>query len=311
MRVFNDFESVPDEFCGGAVSVGKFDGMHLGHVLIVHRLKRHACRLSVPSVVVTFSPHPVAVLRPELNVKPICTLSRKIELIGGFNVDALVVVHTDKEFLRQSAETFFFGTLRERLRACVIVSGTNFTFGRDRVGTAESIRHYGNWSGTDIDIVEPIQIGSALVSSSGIRKLIQEGKIGEVNELMPLPYRLTGTVVSGDARGRLLGFPTANLEQIETIIPKQGVYATIATINDKKYNSTTSIGISPTFDQLTPRVEVFLHEFEGNLYGKILHIDLLAYLRDVKKFDSKESLINQMQQDIKQSNEIAAKYSPP
>jgi riboflavin kinase/FMN adenylyltransferase len=263
-----------------------------------------ADKFSVPSVVVTFCPHPVAILQPELGVKPIHTLDRKIEMLSNFNVDAIIVIDTNKMFLQQSAETFFFGTLCELLHARVIVCGKNFTFGRDRAGTAESMRHYGNITGTEVDIVEPVQIDSIAISSSLIRKLIQEGQINEVNKFLGVPYRLSGTVSNGDARGRDLGFPTANLEQIETIIPKYGVYATLATVDGKVYASTTNIGTSPTFNQNTPKVEVFLHDFNNNLYGKKIHIDILTAIRNIKQFNSKEELINQMKKDIIQSNKI-------
>ncbi|MDR2642552.1 MAG: bifunctional riboflavin kinase/FAD synthetase [Planctomycetaceae bacterium] len=304
MQIFHDFESVPATFHNGAISIGKFDGVHCGHALIINHLKNYADKLSVPSVVVTFCPHPITILRPELDVRPIHTLERKIELIGKFNVDAIILIHTDKKFLQQSAETFFFGTLCERLRACVIVCGKNFTFGRDRTGNAESMKNYVNSTVAEIDIVEPVQIDGAIASSSLIRKLIQEGRIKEANTFLGLPYRLSGIVVQGDARGRTLGFPTANLERVETLIPKHGVYAAIATIEGRQFASTTSIGTSPTFCQTTPRIEVFIHNFNKDIYGQELHIDIIDVIREIKHFNSKDELINQMKQDIIQSNKI-------
>ncbi|MDR1484789.1 MAG: bifunctional riboflavin kinase/FAD synthetase [Planctomycetaceae bacterium] len=306
MQIFHDFESVPATLNNGVISIGKFDGVHCGHALIINHLKNFADKLSVPSVVVTFCPHPVTVLQPERCIRPIHTLDRKIELISKFEVDAMVVIHTDKQFLQQSAETFFFDTLCGRLRSRVVVCGKNFTFGHDRAGTAESMKRLGKETGTEVDVVEPVQVDGVAVSSSLIRKLIQEGRIDEVNKCLALPYRLSGVVSSGDARGRELGFPTANLDQIETIIPKHGVYASIATVDGQQFASTTSIGTSPTFNQNTPRVEVFLHNFNDDLYGKNLHIDVLSAIREIKQFNSKEELINQIKKDITQSNKINA-----
>ncbi|MDR1477961.1 MAG: bifunctional riboflavin kinase/FAD synthetase [Planctomycetaceae bacterium] len=308
--IFHNFESVPEKFHNGAVSVGKFDGVHLGHSLIFNRLKNFAARLSVPSVVVTFCPHPIAILRPDFGIRPIQTLARKIELIKKFDVDAVIVVHPDKQFLQQSAETFFFDILCGQLRAKVVVCGRNFTFGHDRVGTAESIKQYGNDTKNEIeiDIVEHVQIDGKVASSTLIRQLIQEGQIEEANKFLGLPYRLSGVVSAGDSRGRLLGFPTANLEQIETIIPQHGVYAAIANFDGKNFASTVSIGTNPTFNQNTTRTEVFLHDFNGDIYGKELHVDFLANIRKITKFNSKEELVNQIQRDITQSNKIIAEY---
>lgn len=309
MQVFHDLDSFPPSLRGGAVSIGKFDGIHLGHALILQRLTGHAARLGVPAVVLTFEPAPIAVLRPDLDARPICTPERKIELIGRAHVDATVVFRTDLALLRQSAETFFFETLQRGLEARIVVEGRNFSFGRDRIGNVESIRHYGRWAGIEIDIVEPIRLGDEIISSSGIRRLLREGKIEQVNELMPQPYRITGTVVDGKARGRRLGFPTANLSGIETIIPKPGLYASLAHVDGRRHAATTHLGPNPTFGEELPKAEVFLHDFQGDLYGRRLDVDLLAYLREIVSFDSPEELVRQMERDVRRSGEISAQWT--
>lgn len=306
MEVFYDLDSFPSSLLGGAVSIGKFDGIHLGHALIVQRLKSHARRLRAPTVIVTFDPSPISVLRPDLAAKPICTLNRKIELIDGFDLDALLVLKTDENLLRQSAETFFYDTLQKRLCAKVVVEGRNFYFGRDRIGDAEAIRLYGSWTGIEVDIVEPVRLGDKTISSSGIRELLRNGKVEQVAELMPQPYRLTGTVVTGRQRGATLGFPTANLDQVETIIPKIGVYATVVYLDEKTYASTTHIGPNPTFQEAEPKIEVFLHHFSGDLYGKTIDVDFLAFLREIVRFENSEDLVRQMNLDIRRSGEISA-----
>ena len=306
MQVFHDLEVLPDSFKGGAVSIGKFDGMHLGHSLIIHRLKSHAGRLRIPAVVVTFDPPPIRILRPDLDVRPICTLERKIELIRSFGLDALVVLSTDWKLLEQSAETFFFDTLQKRFHAKVVVEGQNFTFGRDRIGNVDAITLYGRWSGIETDIVEPMRLGERIISSSGIRTLLSEGNVEQANELMPQPYRLTGTVVVGDRRGRTLGFPTANLDGVTTIIPQSGLYATVAQVEGKRHASTTHVGPNTTFGQSDHRIEVFLHDFDGDLYEKTLDVDFHARIRDSIRFDSAEELVAQMNRDVRQSGEITA-----
>jgi riboflavin kinase/FMN adenylyltransferase len=308
MHIITNLDDIPESFRGGAASIGKFDGMHLGHSQIIRRLKNHADKRHIPSLVLTFDPLPAIVLHPDREFQPICTLERKIELIRSYQVDAFVLFRTDIEFLCQSAETFFFETLHKKLNVKVVVEGQNFCFGFDRLGTAESMRRYGKQAGIEIDLVESVQIDKHLVSSSEIRRLLQEGKAEQVVRFMPQPYRLTGTVIYGEQRGRTLGFPTANLGEIKTIIPKQGIYATIATFDDQTFDSTTHIGTNPTFNVTTPKIEVFIHNFDGNLYGKTVHVDFLGCLRGIIRFSSADELIRQMNLDVQNSRKICFDY---
>jgi riboflavin kinase/FMN adenylyltransferase len=194
--------------------------------------------------------------------------------------------------------------IQNRFGAKVVVAGKNFSFGRDRIGTPDTIRLYGQWTGIEVDIVEPLQIGEERVSSSGIRRLIQAGQIERVNELMPMPYRIIGTVIVGEQRGRTLGFPTANLDSVQTILPKYGIYATATWIEGKRYGSTTHVGTNPTFDVSLPKIEVFIHDFTGDLYGKWIEVDFLTMLREPVRFDSVNALTRQMHEDVLRSRRI-------
>lgn len=305
MQIITDLKTFPETLQGGAISIGKFDGMHLGHSLIVHRLKSYAHRCQIPAILVTFDPPPIVLLKPDADFRPICTLERKIELISNFHVDAVVVIPTTQELLQQSAETFFYEAIQNQFHAKVVVAGRDFSFGRDRIGTPDVIRLYGQWTGIEVDIVDPLQIGEERVSSSGIRHLIQAGQIERVNELMPMLYRMTGTVIVGEQRGRTLGFPTANLGNVQTILPKQGIYATVTWIEGKQYGSTTHIGTNPTFDIALSKVEVFVHDYDGDLYGVEIATDFLAFLREPIRFDSAPALIGQMQEDVSKSRRIS------
>ena len=305
MQIITTPTAFPETLQGGAISIGKFDGMHLGHSLIVQRLKSHAYHRQIPAILVTFDPLPAVLLRPDDDIKPICTLEWKLELMRNFHVDAVVVIPSTPELLMQSAETFFYETIQNRFQAKVVVAGRDFSFGRDRIGTPDVIRLYGQWTGIEVDIVDPLQIGDERVSSSGIRHLIHAGQIERVNELMPSPYRMTGTVIVGEQRGRTLGFPTANLGDVQTILPKPGVYATTTWIAGKRYGSTTHIGANPTFDVSTAKIEVFLHDYAGDLYGERISVDFLAYLREPVRFDSVEALVRQMREDILWSRRIS------
>ncbi|MDR0522351.1 MAG: bifunctional riboflavin kinase/FAD synthetase [Planctomycetaceae bacterium] len=304
MKIIHSAVNFPDELRGGAVSIGKFDGMHFGHSLIVQRLKSHARRLQVPAVLVTFDPLPAAVLNPGTDIKPICTLDRKLELIRRMNIDAVAVLTASPELLRQSADTFFEETIQNRFRAVMVVEGQNFSFGKDRTGTPEVIKVYGKRAGIDIDIVEPLQMGSERVSSTGIRQMIQAGQIERLCEWMPQPYRITGTVIHGEQRGRTLGFPTANLADVKTILPKPGIYAAAARFDGRCFGATLHIGSNPTFGVETVKIEVFVHDFSGDLYGKVMDVDFLAFLREMVRFDSAEDLIRQMNEDVQQSRRI-------
>ncbi|MDR3234522.1 MAG: riboflavin biosynthesis protein RibF [Planctomycetaceae bacterium] len=305
MQIITQLDEFPESQRGGAVSIGKFDGMHLGHSLIVHRLKSYANKLQIPSIIVTFDQPPLAVLKPEFEFVPICTLERKIELIKTFHIDALIVLPATKEFLEQKAGEFFQTVIKKTFDARVIIEGHNFLFGFNREGTAESIQSFGQQSGIKVDIVDFVQIGNVRVSSSNIRHLIQNGRIESVNELMPQPYRLTGKVVRGDQRGRMLGFPTANLADVKTVLPKPGIYAAATVIDGKRFAATTHIGSLPTFKKADLRIEVFVHRFDGDLYGKTLSIDFLAFLRDIIPFNSVDELIAQMKTDVQHSERIA------
>ena len=299
METVNGIERLPEHLRGGAASLGKFDGMHLGHSQILAQLKEHAERRGVPSVVLTFDPPPTVLLRSP-PVQPLCTLERKIELLRDFNPDALVIIPTTPDFLRQSAETFFFETVVEKLRATVVVEGENFSFGHERSGNATAMLCFGKQVGIDIDLVESVRIDEKIISSSEIRRRLLAGDIRGANAMLTKPYRLSGDVIHGEHRGRTLGFPTANLGDVQTLIPKPGIYATSVQGEDGEYLAATHIGANPTFGETAMKIESFLLDFDGNLYGKTLHIDFLDHLRDVVRFESTDQLRRQMEHDIQQ-----------
>ena len=307
MEIVNSIERLPGHLRGGAVCLGKFDGMHLGHSRILTRVKEHAVQRNVPSLVLTFDPPPTTLLRPS-PVQPLCTLQRKIELLADFELDGLVVIPTTLDFLHQSAEAFFFGTLVDKLRATVVVAGENFFFGHRRDGSAETMRRFGEKAGIDVDPVESVRIDRRIVSSSEIRRLLSTDDIRRVNAMLTKPYRLSGVVVHGEHRGRTLGFPTANLGETQTIIPKPGIYVTKARWEDGEFPAATHIGPNPTFDETVPKIEVFLLDFSGDLYGKTLHVDFLDYLRNPVRFENVERLLQQMELDVKHVRAFAGTY---
>ncbi len=310
MQIIRNLDAIPDALRGGVVSLGKFDGIHPGHVQTIRCVQSRAAKLGVPAIVMTFDPPPVQVLRPNSELRSICTLTRKIELIQTLELDALVILPTTRELLEQSAEAFFFDMFQNKLNAKAIVEGRNFAFGRGQAGNARTLQLLGAETGIETDILASVCRDGHVISSSGIRSLLRDGRIIEANELMLKPYRMTGTVKSGDRRGRTLGFPTANLSDVETVFPKRGLYATVTHIGEKRYASTTHIGPNPTFDVSSDasgeRIETFVHDFSGDLYGRTLHVDFYAWLRGSIRFDSAEALVQQMKRDIGKSEDITA-----
>ena len=282
------------------VSLGKFDGVHCGHASVLRQVKDCSVRLGVPAIAVSFSVQPIAVFKPQLALSPLCTIARKAELISELGIDTLIQIETDEKLLQLSAEEFFRLFFVEKMGVHTLIEGHNFLFGKNREGTPTLLRELCERYGITLEIVPPILAEGKEISSSRIRTLIQEGQIEAANTLLTQPYRLTGQVVHGDHRGRTLGFPTANLSEVQTILPKPGVYACTCQVGDKTYPAATNIGFNPTFAQEVLKIESHLIAFEGDLYGNQLHLDFHERIRDIVPFKSKEALVQQMKRDIRQ-----------
>ena len=286
------------------MSLGKFDGVHCGHASVLQRVKECSAQLGVPAIAVSFSVQPIAVFKPQFAPVPLCTFARKAELIGELGIETLVQIETDEKLLQLSAEEFFRLFFVEKMGVHTLIEGHNFLFGRDREGTPTLLRELCEWHGITLEIVPPIFADGLEISSSRLRTLIQEGEIEVANALLTRPYRLTGQVVHGDHRGRTLGFPTANLGEVQTILPKPGVYACTCQVGEKTYPVATNIGFNPTFGQEVHKIESHLIAFEGNLYDKQLHVDFHQRIRDVVPFESKEALVEQMKRDVQKIKQL-------
>ena len=298
METITTIDRIPKHLCGGVLAIGKFDGMHCGHTLILARLRDHARKRGLPTVAMTFHPLPTQVLYPASGIRPLSTLEQKTELLAASGIDAMIVCPTDPAFLARSAEGFFDHVIRKTLETRVIVEGRNFCFGHNRIGTPEKLQTWCRATGITFEAVETITLNGEPVSSSRIRALLGGGNIPLANELLSRPYRLTGVVVTGEQRGRYLGFPTANLAEVETIVPKPGLYAATLRHDNRRYAAAVHIGDNPTFGQTPFKIEVFLIDFDGDLYGQTLRVDFLHRVRDAKKFASADELIAQMHRDI-------------
>ena len=293
------YSDEPDRrLLGGAISIGNFDGVHRGHAELLRRLCRLATRLGGPAVAVTFDPPPAAILRPESQPPPLTTLGHRAELLRGFGVDGVVVIRTTRDLLAESAEDFFASLVVDTLQAKGIVEGPNFFFGRGRAGDPPLLRRLCGEAGIECQIVEPTTSDGAWISSTRIREAILAGEVDSAAAMLSRPYRISGVVTGGAGRGRLLGFPTANLSDIQTLIPAAGVYAGWAAVDGETLPAAIHIGPNPTFAETLPKVEVHLLDQSRQLYGLNLDVDFVRRIRGVVKFDSAEGLKRQIEVDL-------------
>ncbi len=311
MQVITDLASCPHPEKGCAVSIGVYDGVHLGHRLLIEKLKQEAKRLSIPSAVVTFDPHPATVVRPESAPKLLSPLSRKLELLSETGIDYVVVIKFDKNRAKETAEEFISQVILGCLHSKVVVIGQDFRFGYKRAGDVDLLKKVGETSGFEVvpfGLVQDLQDGQP-ISSTRIRDLIKKGDVDSATKLLKRPPEVIGEIVHGDARGAKLGFPTANFRiSKEVLVPRIGIYAGFFKGEDAiERPAAISVGIRPTFyenkantqdEELVPLVEAYVLDFNGNLYGQKAKLTFNKRLRDERQFDSSQDLVTQMEADI-------------
>lgn len=287
-------------------TVGNFDGVHVGHAAIVSRLMEMAGRLRLPSVVLSFDPHPAAILRPAAAPQPLTTPDRRAELLLALGVDAVLVQPVDERFVAIEAEDFYARLLRERLAVRGLVEGADFHFGAGRRGTVDMLAGLCRADGVELTVVGPVEHGGEAVSSSRLRRLLAAGSVAEANSMLTAPYRCTGTVIEGAKRGRTLGFPTANLGAIATLVPGQGVYAARATLGDGAgaWPAAVHVGPNVSFGETAVSVEAHLIGFAGDLYGRTLHVDFLERLRETRRFAAVAELTAQLADDVRRARAV-------
>ncbi|MFM7205356.1 MAG: riboflavin biosynthesis protein RibF [Planctomycetaceae bacterium] len=305
------FPPAADRRAPCAVAVGNFDGVHLGHAAIVSRLRSAAARHGVPAVAVTFDPHPARVLRPDAAPVPLTTPRRRAELLLGLGVDLVCVQPADAALMAVEAEDFFARVLRGRHAARAVVEGRDFRFGARRRGDVALLDGLCAAAGVDLEVVEPVVVGDAPVSSSRIRGLVAGGRMAEARSLLTAPYRLSGTVVVGARRGATIGFPTANLAGIATLLPALGVYAARATVDGVTHPAAVHVGPNATFGETAVSVEAHLVGFGGDLYGRMLDVDFLDHVRDTRRFASVEELKARLADDVATAVRSAAAAASP
>jgi riboflavin kinase / FMN adenylyltransferase len=301
----HSLDDLPETLRGAAVAIGNFDGVHLGHARLVERLRAMAQRVGGPAVVFTFDPPPTRILRPEAAPEPLIWVQRKVDILAELGVDATVVYPTDRQLLELEARDFFDRIVRGRLAARAMAEGPNFFFGRKRSGNVEVLRRFCEEAKMPFEVAEPVEIDGQIVSSSRIRESVLAGQMDEARAMLGRPYRIRGTVVRGAGRGRQLGYPTANVGEIDTLLPGEGIYAARARVDDVWYAAAVSLGPNPTFDEGRLKVEVYLIGFEAMIYQRPIEVDFLTRLREIKRFASVEALVAQMALDVERTVEAA------
>jgi riboflavin kinase/FMN adenylyltransferase len=297
--------TLPGDCCRGAVSIGNFDGVHRGHSALIAELRRQADTLGGPAVALTFDPHPIELLRPTQAPPRLTTTEDRSRLLQQLGADRVLFLRATHELLSLRAVEFFAEMIQKRLQARALVEGTNFGFGRGREGDVTTLAELCKPAGIQLTVVPPVFLDGIEVSSSLIRATLATGNVHMVATLLGRPYRLHGLVVSGQRRGQQLGFPTANLEHIQTLVPGDGVYAVRVSHEGRTWPGAANIGPNPTFGENTLKVEIHLIGFQGDLYGKPLAIDFVKYLRGTRPFQNVQELVRQLRIDIDQARQIA------
>ncbi|MEU0988009.1 bifunctional riboflavin kinase/FAD synthetase [Streptomyces sp. NPDC005953] len=315
MQRWRGLEDIPEDWGRSVVTIGSYDGVHGGHQVIIGRAVERARELSLPSVVVTFDPHPSEVVRPGSHPPLLSPHHRRAELMAELGVDAVLILPFTAEFSQLSPADFIVKVLVDKLHARLVVEGPNFRFGHKAAGNVTVLADLGATYDYEVEVIDLFVTGEAgggePFSSTLTRRLLAEGDIGGANEILGRPHRVEGVVVRGAQRGRELGYPTANLETLpHTAIPADGVYAGWLTANGERMPAAISVGTNPQFNGTRRTVEAYAIDRVGlDLYGLHVAVDFLAYLRGMERFDTVDDLLVQMAADVKKCRELISAAS--
>ena len=308
MNIYNSIDEIgKDE--NTVLTIGTFDGIHEGHKALFKKLKQYSSENNLRNLVVTFYPHPKLIVS-DYKIKLLTTLDEKSELLSKLEIENLLVLEFSKEFSQQSSEEFITNVICDKIGVKHIIIGHDHKFGKDRSGNDNELIQLGSKNNFTVECVGPVKSDEEIISSTKIRNAILDGKIEKANEFLGRNYCFHGTVVKGVSRGTILGFPTADIEveNKNKLIPKNGVYVVKALIEDEVVYGVMNIGLRPTFgDTLSVVIEAHLFEFNKDVYGKTIRIELLKRIRDEKKFNNKEELIYQIGKDKKEAIQFVGK----
>lgn len=297
---------IPRDGRGAVVTVGSFDGVHLGHRAVLDRLRRRADATGGRAILLTFEPHPLRVIRPGSAPAILTTVREKAEILAQCGLDFAVFLRFSRELAEYSPRRFVEEILLDRLGTTELVIGHNHAFGRNRTGDSATLQEIGGELGFSVDLLPPVKSGETAISSTGIRQAVANGELEVARAGLGRPYSFLGTVVRGEGRGSALGFPTANL-RTDTggkLLPPSGVYAVRGNLRSGVHPGALHIGPRPTFPGSPPSIELYLIDFEGDLYGEEVRVDLIRHLRGIERFDTAEDLVRQMGRDVALAREV-------
>ena len=292
-------DDLPLSFQGQVLTVGNFDGVHRGHTELLRQSCELADILNTKVTAITFDPHPLQLLDLARFQPPLTTIAERCYLLCRSGADQVLVLQTTSELLKMSAICFFEEIIMKRLRCTGLVEGFNFRFGHGRLGSLDLLRELCQSHALPFREVSEFQLDGQTVSSSSVRHAIVSGDLVRARELLGRSYRLEGRVGRGAARGRTLGYPTANLEDVPTVLPAPGVYAVLARTENRLWPAAANIGPNPTFDDNRMKIEVHLIGFQGELHGQKISVEFIEKIRDTMRFNSREELVQQLNHDVK------------
>jgi riboflavin kinase/FMN adenylyltransferase len=305
MTIYHDLKQLEKPLENPVLTIGNFDGVHKGHLALFDQVKERAEVLGGQSVVMTFEPHPIKIVKPGNGPPLITPTQQKLRLIDAAGIDVILCIPFSKQFAAISARDFVEKILVGRIGIKEVVVGYDYTFGRDREGNIEFLKEMGRLFGFEVRVLGQVLIDQTPVSSTSIRNMVREGNLAEAKMLLGRDYQICGKVVKGKNRGgRLLGFPTANLELVDELTPKTGVYAVEVLIDDRAYYGLTNIGYNPTFENNQFSVETHVLDFSKDLLGETIRVNFIERLRDEKTFASIEDLAEQIGKDVIRAREL-------
>jgi riboflavin kinase/FMN adenylyltransferase len=297
---------IPETLKGSIVALGNFDGFHLGHQAVVGRAVARAFHERRPVIVATFDPHPVRFFKPDLAPFRLTTLDQRERMFAHAGADAMLVFEFGPKLAAMDADEFIAKVLAEQIGAAGVVTGDDFTFGKGRSGDVQLLKTLGEKHGIIAEAVSQVLVEGVRVSSGRIREALIAGDSGTATKLLSRDYAIEGIVENGDARGRELGYPTANLVLGDYQRPKYGIYAVRATLGGSEHPGVANLGIRPTFDPPQELLETHLLDFSGDLYGRRMEVALHAFIRPEQKFDSIDTLVAEMRRDEAAARKLLA-----
>jgi riboflavin kinase/FMN adenylyltransferase len=298
---------IPETLKGSIVALGNFDGFHLGHQAVVSRAVARAFHERRPVIVATFDPHPVKYFKPDVPPFRLTTLDQRQELFRHAGADAMLVFEFDAALASMDAEEFVADVLAKRIAAAGVVTGDDFSFGKGRSGDVALLKSLGATHGVVAEAVAQVVLDGERISSGRIREMLVAGDIGHATHMLSRDYAIEGTVQRGDARGRELGYPTANITLGDYQRPKYGIYAVRVTLDDgSEHPGVASLGVRPTFEPPEELLEAYLFGFDGDLYGRRIEVALHAYIREEERFDDLDALVAQMRDDEAATRKLLA-----